>query len=468
MTVDVRLTAPDGTVLSVAHVSSTVDREFGKMDMARLRVPRGDLNDIQVEEGRTEVELVDGDSAAFGGVLRDVVREGATAELVVDSYERYALDAEPTGPTAVFEDTSDDLIIRNAISRVGEVARDRVAQLQSGLSFTFTHASAAKQLRDVERVTSGELRYTPEKTVEYVDRLGRDKTHVTLSPDSRKLAGGLTVERVGDTRRVTHLRVLGAGEGQHQLSTEVVADSYTQDEREKWAVEVNKDVDAQDTLAALGETLIAELDEPYVEVSTTIVNEAVALGDSFHVVHPDEQIDRTLRVVRLRTVRDKNGVRYGCTLSSRVKSRESAEEKHSKDIERYNRSVQGGAVPINAGGGRSSVDDGHRYRMKLYYPSDVVSELRLNVRVSGLAYRDTAGGSISESGSYPADCDVLVNGESVGVSLGDGSGSFQEVVDITGWLEEGTFNTVDVTSESLGDMRAWVEGDVYRQILGSG
>ena len=70
---------------------------------------------------------------------------------------------------------------------------------------------------------------------------------------------------------------------------------------------------------------------------------------------------------------------------------------------------------------------------------------------------------IVETDSFPSNCDVIVNGQSVGVSLGDGSSSFSEVVDISGFLTEG-FNTIEITSDALGHIRATAFLDLYRQI----
>jgi hypothetical protein len=69
---------------------------------------------------------------------------------------------------------------------------------------------------------------------------------------------------------------------------------------------------------------------------------------------------------------------------------------------------------------------------------------------------------------HPSNCDVLVNGQSVGVSLGDGSGPFEATVDIAGLLTPGQWNTIEISSESLGHLQAHLDIDVYRQILGDG
>lgn len=69
---------------------------------------------------------------------------------------------------------------------------------------------------------------------------------------------------------------------------------------------------------------------------------------------------------------------------------------------------------------------------------------------------------------FPGSCEVLVNGSPVGVSLGDGTGTFEQEVDLAGELNPGRVNTIEVTSGSLGHVQAHLDIDVYRQILGDG
>jgi hypothetical protein len=75
---------------------------------------------------------------------------------------------------------------------------------------------------------------------------------------------------------------------------------------------------------------------------------------------------------------------------------------------------------------------------------------------------------IIEFTEYASNCDVLVNGTSVGTSFGDGTGQFEEQVDISGLLSPGQVNTIEITSDTLGHIMAHLDIDVYRQILGNG
>lgn len=81
---------------------------------------------------------------------------------------------------------------------------------------------------------------------------------------------------------------------------------------------------------------------------------------------------------------------------------------------------------------------------------------------------DLQTGVIASDTDYPKNCDVLINGNSVGTALGDGSGQFNSVVDIAGQLNEGQVNTIEITSENTGHLQSHIDIDVFRQILGDG
>lgn len=69
---------------------------------------------------------------------------------------------------------------------------------------------------------------------------------------------------------------------------------------------------------------------------------------------------------------------------------------------------------------------------------------------------------------YPSNCDILINGNSLGTALGDGNGTFVENIDLTQQLELGQVNTIEITSDTLGHIMAYVEGDVSRDVSGRG
>jgi hypothetical protein len=69
---------------------------------------------------------------------------------------------------------------------------------------------------------------------------------------------------------------------------------------------------------------------------------------------------------------------------------------------------------------------------------------------------------VTEFDLYPSNCDVLVNGTSAGVSLGDGTSEFAETVDISGLLSPGD-NEIEITSDTTGRVTGAVRTELFRQ-----
>jgi len=628
----IRVEHPDGTEDILEHRADEVIRKFGKTGMARLFTLRRETTDVTLQEDIDEVYLVGDDGTnAFGGVLKDIERGGSEVELVVDSFERLAREAQPTPGGQRRDGVADDTLVQEAIDAVPQLTAGTIQQLEANLTFVFSHSSQAKKIRTVEEATPGEVQYNADKTVDYVDRLGQDKSDtITISPEAQNLDGDISVKQKGGGKKCTHLRMLGVGEGRHQVEVNVVPDTDTQSYQNKvtytghdwepgdrriWDSLSNKEVTKPSTLETEGLTQIAEINDEFVEVEATLKGVDVELGDTVHVSKPKENIDRALRIVEWTRIDDHEGLRYECVLSSRQKTRSSPGEKGRKDVERYNRAFEGSPVTLNTSGGRQPVDGEHDYEMDIYYPAEVEYEHRVKLQVKGLNYRaysqgaasgggkhthsvtipdhnheytfglvphshgvpttqertveagehdhtlssvladtddagahrhtydsgsnltsedgthshtigdSSAGGATTEDGTHdhlydtpdgstnevgtpqdqwssdttsdgggttetsssttpkhthepnpgiidfqehPSNCDVIINGQSVGVSLGDGSSTFEETVDIAGHLTPGQFNTIRVTSDSLGHLHCALDIDVYRQVLGDG
>jgi len=65
----------------------------------------------------------------------------------------------------------------------------------------------------------------------------------------------------------------------------------------------------------------------------------------------------------------------------------------------------------------------------------------------------------------PSGCDLVVNGSTVATDIG--SGAFETVIDVTGELNQGAWNDIEVTSDTLGHIQATCYVETYKQI-GSG
>lgn len=416
----------DSTQVNVIRAER--DNDFRKRQMGRIFVQRSSLDLSSVETGVTEAWLLlsSGDSrsnAEMGGVIKDVNRQGSTTEIMLESFEKLAVDAIPTGGAETWGPAGDDEnggvpdsdIIQDAIDKIPDVTAGTVETLADPISIVFNHATQAKKIREVANITGAAVQYNPDKTVDYVDRLEQDRTEV-LSPGNQNIRGDFSADRrTGGEQNITHLRVIGAGEGSSQIKKNIVpeddSNSYDDEVRytnadfnsgddPRWFVKSNKDIGRSNAAEEYGLTLINDItDQEYIDVSTTIEGiDNVYLGDVFHVEYNEENVDHDMQVVELTAKYDEGRIRYEVTMSTRRESREDKESEDLKDIERFNQASQGVAVPINAGGGRQPVDPNNNYQMKLYYPDEVISEIRLNVRVMGLPYRAYSQGAGAGAG----------------------------------------------------------------------
>lgn len=417
----IRVEHTDGSTETLEHLASQYIREFGKIDIGRLFTSRAEVNGISLTENEDEVFLVDdGGSDIFGGVLKDIERDGPKVELVVDSFERYAADAEPTAQGETYQNVADTTVVNDAITAISDLSAGTVSNVKSGLSFVFPTTSQAKKIRTVEEATPAEVQYNADKTVDYKNRLGTDRSaSLTISPGNQNLDGKMKVMRKGGGKNVTHLRMLGAGEGKHQIVANIVpsadgtsyenkttySSSWSSGDRKVWDTYINKDLTDADTLGEQGLTKIAELNDEYIEIEATIKGVDVVLGDTVHVQKPKDGIDQDLRIVEWTRREDKKGLRYECVLSNRVKAREKADEKDRKDVQRYNKAFEGVPVQMQAGGNRMPVDGTHNWELEFYYPSEVVQELRAQVNVKGLGYRAYSKGAAG-GGDHSHSVDV--------------------------------------------------------------
>jgi hypothetical protein len=408
----------------VQYVEAEIEEEFGKQDQASVFVRRSVLPESEVERGQTEMLLVPDTSTAdadadFGGVLQDINREGSTTEFIVESFERYAKDAEPTRGDQRYEAADDSLIVNDAISAVSQLSAGTVSTLDTSLTMVFSHASQAKKIRECETSTGGEVKYRPDKTVDYVDSLGSDKTTTTLSPAEQNITGDFNAEKKGGDEDVTHLRVIGAGEGQAQVTGHLIpqddpldyegADDYqnvtrysashwSQGDRKEWDVRTNKDHTAVDALTSTGQAYIDDVQESHIEAFASIQSRTgveVNLGDEFTVQYPEEEIDTTARVIKVTTKIDSTGYTYEADLSTRRVSVEDSGSEERQDLQRYNMAFEGTNVTMTTGGGRQPVNASNNYEFSFYYPAEVNYEHRVQLFIKGFNYRAYSSGALA-------------------------------------------------------------------------
>lgn len=559
------LTHDDGSTETIAEtVGWNHTREIGMMERLRVTVPRDDAQSVTLEPKRDTLDL----DGVFTGRLVDVETGGSTWTLIAYSFEWDAKQVEPTAGGVLKTGTDNDLITE-FIGSVPEWSVGSVATLTGSVSFVFNHAFAHEALRRIERNVPGELRFNSDSTVDYVDALGSDKTaSVTLSAAAGNLNGEIQVQNKGRKLDATHLRVIGAHEGEAQLSATLVPDDdpatysnrvnysttrWEPGDPRNWDRWSNKEVSDQAAIEEEAAALADDLTRELVEATATVEGEDLSLGDWVRVSKPDAGIDRDMRVHRITTRSEGANVVDDVLLSTRTVARE-GDTDQNQDIQRFNTAFQGSEIWNTTSGGIQPVDSGVNYVLPFYYP-DVDYEHRVEVYVAGRPYRAYSKGAASGGGSHshsvtisdhthsvsygvpyhnhsilntqtyqtgttdthshtyerasltgapsnnevdtstsasgggtevtsssadaphshsvepgviefgtetPSGCDIIVNGATVVSNIG--GGTFETVRDISGELTQGTWNTIEITSDSLGHVLAAASVEAYRQL----
>jgi len=433
---EVRVERPDGTADSMPHVSHRLAREFGSPYMLRAFVPRPAAEATALEEDADEVYVSVGGEDIAGGLLRSVEgASGSVVELVVDSFEAYAEETEPVQPVRR-ENAGDGELVSEGLSFVDELSEGTVTSADNGLSFVFPHASPAKWIRTVASSSSNELLYNADKTVDFVGRVGEDRTsEVVLSAANNNIDGEIQPKEISRDTRYTHLRMLGPGEGTHQRQVNVVPDndsdpyenrvdysfgSWEQGDRKVWSAESNKDDTSVGSLESEGLSLMREAHDKHIEVEATVKGVDVGFGDTVRVEKPENRIDADLRVVEWERIDDQSGVRYECVLSTNARVRDTARTNASdlqRDRDRYNKAFEGSPVTMTAGGGRQPVNASNSYEFQFYYPDEVRYEHRVKLRVIGLPYRAYSQGAASNGGLHSHEFTVDIPDHDHGFSV---------------------------------------------------
>lgn len=345
----VRIEHADGSDDVIDHIESEVTRVFGEMNEATIEVKRGEINEISPDERDAEVYIVRDDEDRFGGILRDQHRKGSQTELIVDSHELRARDSQPYGVEVEFEEVDDVDIIQDALDRVSSLTAGSM-EVVGEITRTFNHSSPAKVIRSVQDITDAEVFYHPDRTVDYVEERGRDKTDQVLAPENQNISD-FDADTNSSDGDVTHLRVLGEGEGAEQVRCNVVpsddpedyendvrydADDWEEGDQPVWRQVHNREIDDEDTLKEFGLRRMDELNKPFMEVELTSYDE-VLLGDWFTLDYPEENIHKDeLRAIEVTEIDDSDGLRWDVVFAKTKAVGEVGEERRDQDVQRYN------------------------------------------------------------------------------------------------------------------------------------
>lgn len=422
-----------------------IDRDFNKQEIARVFVKRDLLDEDDVEQGQTEMlvvetESTDDEDAEFGGVLRNIDRKGSASELIVESFERYARDALPTPGGERWENVEDTVIVEDALDNVPQIEAGTIENVGSDpITMVFSHSSQARKIREVAKAVGAEIRYNPDRTLDFLDRRGSDRTdEVELSPGQQNIKGDFEADKISGDEDITHLRAVGAGEGQNQQQVNFVpeddstdwenddgldnviryeADHWDDGDRFEWTVKADKDQVDVSGLESLGWSIIEDVQTEEVEVSTKVEGVDLLLGDTVTVNYPEEQVnEQPMRVVELEEQVDSEGVTDTVVLSTRREARVGDQEQEDReDLGSYNMAFEGTNVTETAGPYEDAVDPDNNidWVMNYYYPDEVEYEHRVKLHLTGRAYRAKSRGAASSGGSHSHSVSISSHSHSV-------------------------------------------------------
>ena len=401
----------DGTTDSAPATTGWELKEtIGEMWRLTITLPRSDAQDLNLVRKSDEVEL----SGYRRGILTNVDTGTEEWVLTVYSSEWYANQEQPIdGGTRVEGD--DNTLITDRINQVSEWSVGSIADLTGPLTFVFNHAFQHEALRKIEKNVPGELAFADDGTVDYVARRGTDKSgSITLSNTQGNLEKEIQIQERGRKLDATHVRVIGAHEGEAQYFANLVPadDSDTYENRvnyttsrwsdgdpKDWDRWENKDVVGQDTIEEEAAALGDELTEEYVEAEATVAGSVdIQVGDSVQVRKDDADLDRSMRIHRLTTKPAEESVAaevYDVLLSTRTIFRDETASTQ-RDIQRFNTAFQGSSVVIQGGGSRQPVTAGVNAVERIRYPP-VDFEHETVVEVAGLPYRAYSSGAADNS-----------------------------------------------------------------------
>ena len=413
------------------------------VDRADWLAVRDQLDEVA---DRLRIERGDG-STLFGGRFRDDSRDGNTVVVTIASYEQDAIDAEPTDGLEVFQNVTDDTVATDAIDAVPTLVAGTVDQTATGLSFSFSHAERSKQLRDAAEPGGAEIAYNADRTVDYVDRLGQDKLGTVISSVNQDIVNTLRVQE-NNRDPVTHIRGLGAQQGDDQVQSEAIIPSYAGG-RQVWREYTNKDIVNQSRLQTIVDRLAGEYDSERrrITVEAGLVGVDVELGDRITVDLAEHDIDRGLRIVTIREILS-NVQRFVVTLTNRNVER-AGQRKRRDDLERFNSGYQGFIDRDTDSYGWQPVNATTNATRPYPYPDDVVSERTAEVIVNSIPYRaysqGAASGGTTTTESNTALGDIAASRDSSSVASTS-----------TNWTTLTTYDIGLNTSES----RVWFNASV--------
>lgn len=383
----------DGSSEALNVIGAVITKQWKEQSRASIEVFRDEWQSLvdTIDKINDEFYIsVDG-NREFGGRLVNYSNEEDSVNLEIGSFEEDAITAQPTDPTEEFI-TSDSEIVNDAISRIPNLSAGVVDTISTNIGFVFSNSSPAKMIRDCQSTTVAFVSYNPDKTIDYKEFPTGDEPVATIGPGEGNVQDDFTVIE-NEREEFTHIRVLGAGEGDGRIQAEGSVSDVSG--REKWGKFSNTDITSQSRANEVLNNLLEEYEENPIrkKVETTVFGVELEVGSKVEVVSEVDSINEEMFVTKLERLFEGSRLIYNATLSNRLISEEDRSKKRRQSVENFDEGYQGQIVTINSGGYRAPIDSGVPYEFSVRVPDDVVEELTAEIEIESLPYRSYVSGA---------------------------------------------------------------------------
>lgn len=417
---------PNGNVYDCRVLRAQVVEALYEQDHARVRIDWHDWAAIfggGIDDANSEFRLYVDGALTHSGRLSSIDERLTRAEFTIGSWEEDAREAEP-GPTMdTYTNVSDTAIAKDAINKVPSLTQGTIEEVEPTISMLFNRASPAAMLRDLARATGAEVSYNADKTVDYVQTVGTEKRnidaqHLTANTGRIEHAKVKTDER----RHVTHVMVLGAGEGDAQVVGTATSADYSAGDREVWMKHKDKRVKYDASASRMAQDLIDEMDAVDRHVVMNIegieVEPKPEPGDWYDVRDVRHGIDHEVRILKVtRTVNATNDV-VTAEASNMPFLEQQTRGHDARQRAEISEGVEGYTTPlVDSPISRQPVGPNTDAFGHFFYPDDVIKEVDAWLLLEGRGYRAYSAGAAGGGGNLEKihQGSLTVNG------VGDGS-----------------------------------------------
>lgn len=456
----------DTPSLRTARITRNLIREPEAADEAEVSVYRDAWREVEDNLDRINDKLLieEGGSVIFGGRLRDYEYNATTVSVLIDGAKRDAIDATSSTGSELYTAQNDTAILSSILGRVDTVSAGTTQTVDGAIAFSESYASPGKSVTKLAAAADAEVQYRATGSgfvVDYVGRLGSDRTTETLSPSNGNVLGSIRL-REKTRQNVNTITVLGAGSGRGQTTASATASSF--DPTEDRTVErkhKDKDIVQEDRAAALAQTLVDEYDgsREYLEVECELPRSLdPSVGESFTVELPAYDRSETLRITMLERIIDTSGDLYRAVLSNRRHTRATDGQQRADSVQSLNEGNAGQIVRDSDSEGYTKVDSGEPQEWFFDFPQDVIDEFEAKLRIESRPFRQP-----SDPQGHSHSFSVPDHDHSVSFSSSTTSANNSDMNNVEETASNISISTIDDTSwAEIDSFTAFTKGSQTR------